>query len=134
MLSVDIAARIGTFELQPAFAAGSELVVLFGPSGSGKSLTLASVAGLLRPDSGRIVLPGGVVAFDREAGVDLPPQKRGLGYVVQDLALFPHMTAEENIAFPIASWQKAARAERVAHLIGLLGMEGFGQRRPAHPA
>jgi len=129
MLRVDIDRRIGDFHLRPQFAA-SDLVVLFGPSGCGKSLTLQAIAGLLTPDTGRIELPGGRLAFDAAARVDLPPQMRNVGYVVQDLALFPHMTARQNIEFGIAAWPAPRRRERVAHLVSLLGLEGLEDRRP----
>ncbi|HEY3480448.1 MAG TPA: ATP-binding cassette domain-containing protein, partial [Streptomyces sp.] len=89
-----------------------EVMALLGPSGSGKSLTLRAIAGLLRPDRGRIELPQGVV-FDSETRVDAMPQQRNAGYVVQDLALFPHMTVAENIGFAIAGWKRGEREARV---------------------
>jgi molybdate transport system ATP-binding protein len=130
VLRIDIQRSLGKFHLQPSFEAHNELVVLFGPSGCGKSLTLQSIAGLLRPESGRIELPDGTVAFDASAGVDLPPQQRGTGYVVQELALFPHMTASENIAFALSGWPRERRRERVQELIVLLGLEGMEERHP----
>ena len=130
MFSIDVEARVGKFHLQPSFTADNEFVVLFGPSGCGKSLTLQAVAGLLAPDRGRIELPGGAVAFDAEAGVNLPPQRRSVGYVVQELALFPHMTAAQNIAFGLAGWPSARRRQRVTELLALLGLEGLADRRP----
>ncbi len=130
MFRIDIEKRIGDFHLQPAFEAGSELVVLFGPSGSGKSLTLQAVAGLLKPDAGRIELPGGEVAFDAGSRRNLPPQSRNIGYVVQELALFPHMTARQNIKFALAGWPRERRGERVRYLVELLGLDGLEERRP----
>ncbi|TAK58239.1 MAG: ABC transporter ATP-binding protein [Dehalococcoidia bacterium] len=130
MFQIDIHKRIGDFELAPAFEADNGFVVLFGPSGCGKSLTLQAVAGLLTPDEGRIELPGGAVAYDAAARINLPPQARGTGYVVQDLALFPHMTARQNVEFGIAGWPAARRRERVAQLMSLLGLEGLAERRP----
>jgi molybdate transport system ATP-binding protein len=121
---------LGEFALQPAFEAGREMTVLFGPSGCGKSLTLQAVAGLLRPDAGRIVLPGGAVAFDADTKADLPPQTRGIGYVVQDLALFPHLTARENIEFGMSTWPAGRRRDRTAYLVALLGLGGLEERRP----
>jgi molybdate transport system ATP-binding protein len=112
MFQIDISKQLGEFALQPAFEAGREMTVLFGPSGCGKSLTLQAVAGLLRPDAGRIVLPGGAVAFDADTKADLPPQTRGIGYVVQDLALFPHLTARENIEFGMSTWPAGRRRDR----------------------
>ena len=130
MFRIDIEKQIGDFHLQPRFEAGNELVVLFGPSGCGKSLTLQAVAGLLRPDAGSITLPGGVVAFDTASKIELPPQLRNVGYVVQQLALFPHMTARQNIEFGIARWPAAKRRERVQHLVSMLGLDGLEDRRP----
>lgn len=130
MLRIDIDARAGDFRLRPQFEAGNELVVLFGPSGCGKSLTLQAVAGLLTPDAGRIELPGGTVAFDAGSKTNLPPQRRNVGYVVQELALFPHLSTRQNIEFGIAGWSADRRQARVAHLVSLLGLEGLEERRP----
>jgi molybdate transport system ATP-binding protein len=130
VFQIDIRKRVGDFDLAPAFEADNGFVVLFGPSGCGKSLTLQAVAGLLTPDAGRVELPGGVVAFDAAAHINLPPQARGTGYVVQNLALFPHMSARQNIEFGIAGWPGARRRERVAELMSLLGLEGLEERRP----
>jgi molybdate transport system ATP-binding protein len=129
MLSVDFDKRLGDFHLRPRFTADSELVVLLGPSGSGKSLTLRAIAGLLRPDRGRIELPQGAV-FDSETRVDATPQERNVGYVVQNLALFPHMTVAENIGFAIAAWPRAEREARLRELVELLGLQGLEQRLP----
>ena len=88
-------ARAGDFRLDVSFEAANELVVLYGRSGSGKSLTLQAVAGLVRPEAGRIEI-GGRAVFDAASGLDLPPQQRRVGYVIQELALFPHLSAREN--------------------------------------
>jgi molybdate transport system ATP-binding protein len=130
MLEVDFERTVGEFQLQPSFEAGNELVVLFGPSGCGKSLTLQAIAGLLAPDNGRIELPAGRVAFDAASNINMPPQARNVGYVVQDLALFPHMTARQNIEFALSGWSKDQRSQRVEHLVTLLGLEGLEGRRP----
>jgi molybdate transport system ATP-binding protein len=129
MLDLDFEKRLGDFQLRPSFRAENELVVLFGPSGSGKSLTLRAIAGLLTPDSGRIVLPSGI-AFDSDRGANLPPQRRNVGYVVQDLALFPHLSVAENLAFGLEGWQKEAQRQRVAELVDLLGLTGLELRQP----
>jgi molybdate transport system ATP-binding protein len=129
VLSVDFTKRVGGFHLRPRFEADDEMVVLLGPSGSGKSLTLRAIAGLLTPDSGRIEVPDGV-AFDSERGVNQPPQSRNVGYVVQDLALFPHLSVAENIGFALARWPREARRARVAELIELLELAGLESRRP----
>ncbi len=126
-LTVDVRARIGTFDYHAAFEADREIVVLFGHSGAGKSVTLQTIAGLIRPDIGRITIDDETV-FDSPSHVNLPPQQRNVGYVVQDLALFPHMTVRENIAFGVPS--TADRNSRVAELLSLLGLAGFEQRKP----
>lgn len=87
-----------SFELQVAFATDSPFLVVFGHSGSGKSVTMQAIAGLLRPDAGRIRL-GDRVLFDAAAGVDLPARARRVGYVFQDYALFPHLTVAGNVGF-----------------------------------
>jgi molybdate transport system ATP-binding protein len=119
--------RLGSFIYDASFDAGDEFVVLFGHSGAGKSVTLAMIAGLMRPDAGRIVVDGQVV-FDSAEGVNLQPQERGTGYVVQDLALFPHMTVAENIAFGMPPG--VSRRGRVAELLALFRLEGFEDRMP----
>lgn len=86
------------FSLDVAFSSASKRIALFGPSGAGKSLTLRAVAGLLRPDGGRIVVNGRVL-FDTDARVNVAPQARKVAYLFQDYALFPHLTVAQNIAF-----------------------------------
>ena len=113
MLAVDFEKHLGSFHLRPRFDAEEEMVVLLGPSGSGKSLTLRAIAGLLTPDRGRIEVPDGVV-FDSERGINLAPQRRNTGYVVQNLALFPHLTVEQNLGFAISQWPAPQRRKRPA--------------------
>lgn len=86
------------FELDVAFTSTAKRVALFGPSGAGKSLTLRAVAGLLRPDAGRIHINDRVL-FDSHAGVCVPARSRRVAYLFQDYALFPHLTVAQNIAF-----------------------------------
>ena len=99
-LSVALRLAIGAFELDVAFEVPPGITVLFGPSGAGKSSTLSAIAGLATPSSGRIAL-GSTVWFDRERGIDVPPESRRLSLVFQSLALFPHLTAEENVEYGI---------------------------------
>ena len=123
-LAVDIEKRLGAFRLAVRFTTDRALLALLGASGSGKSVTLRCIAGLLRPDRGRIVLNGRVL-FDSEAGIDLPPQARRVGYLFQSDTLFPHRTVLENVmlgfhARPRAQRRALAEAQlarfRIAHL------------------
>ncbi len=108
------------FELQVAFATEATRLVLFGPSGAGKTQTLKLMAGLARADRGHVVI-GGQCLYDHAAGIDLPPQQRRLGFVFQDYALFPHLTVRQNIAFARRrGWLNPARGlhdEAVDHWI-----------------
>jgi molybdate transport system ATP-binding protein len=94
------AGKLRRFAVDVSFAAPPGVTVIFGPSGSGKSTILHCVAGLLQPDQGLISIDSETV-FNSSSRIDLPPQQRRVGYVFQDLALFPHMTAAENIGFGI---------------------------------
>jgi molybdate transport system ATP-binding protein len=99
------------FQLDAAFTSSSRRIALFGPSGAGKSLTLRAVAGLLRPDAGRIEINGRVL-FDSQAGICLPAQARRVAYLFQDYALFPHLTVAQNIAFGLRrGWRNPPRRE-----------------------
>jgi len=102
LIRVDIEKTLSSggrrFFLKAAFSSPEAFVVLFGPSGAGKTLTLQSIAGLLTPDSGRIQFRGSVL-FDSKSGINIDPQHRNIGYVFQDYALFPHLTVFENVGF-----------------------------------
>lgn len=89
------------FSLDIALASDSQRIVLYGPSGSGKSLTLKAIAGLMRPDSGHIRIQGRTL-FDSTQGIDVRVQERNVAYLFQDYALFPHLTVAQNIAFGLA--------------------------------
>src|SRR5262249_50633435 len=101
MFEVAVEKRFDGFRLDVAFTADTGLVVLFGPSGAGKSLTLQAIAGTFLPETGRIVIAGQIV-YDSAQQINLPPQARRVGYVPQHYALFPHLTAKENIGFGLA--------------------------------
>jgi ABC-type Fe3+/spermidine/putrescine transport system ATPase subunit len=103
-----------------------EILALLGPSGCGKTTTLHMISGLVSPDSGSILLDG------REL-IGLPPEKRNVGVVFQDYALFPHLTAEENIAYGLVArgWKRADIRKRVEDLIGKIGLSGSGGGIPA---
>ena len=127
--SVEITKRLPEFTLDVAWSAGDGVAVLFGPSGAGKTLTLQCLAGLIRPDAGRIVVDGRVL-FDSAAGVDLPPQHRRVGYVFQGYALFPHLTVGQNMAFGLRDRPRAERQARAAEVMERLGLGGLEHRRP----
>jgi molybdate transport system ATP-binding protein len=126
--SVEITKQLPEFTLDVAWSAGDGVAVLFGPSGAGKTLTLQCLAGLIRPDAGRIVVDDRVL-FDSAAGVDLPPQQRRVGYVFQGYALFPHLTVGQNVAFGLRDRPRAERLARAAEVMERLGLGGLTHRR-----
>jgi molybdate transport system ATP-binding protein len=128
-LAVALQARLPGFELDVAWEIGAELAVLFGPSGSGKSLTLRLIAGLARPDAGHVAA-GDRLLLDTNRAVCLPPQQRSIGYVFQDLALFPHMTVLDNVLYGGHGLEREERAERAESLIRRFGLSGLQRRRP----
>ena len=94
----------GSFSLEAELQAGDGVAALFGPRGAGKTATLEALAGLIKPDAGRIIV-GGQILFDGPAKVNVPPRLRPCGYVPRGYALFPHLTLRENLVFaasPIA--------------------------------
>ena len=118
------------FTLDVAFESDSPLTALFGPSGSGKTSVLNIIAGLLRPDDGRIVVAGNVLT-DTKTRIFVPPHRRRVGLVFQDAQLFPHLTVEQNIKF--GQWftrgEKNALTQDV--IVDVLGIGKFLKRRPA---
>jgi molybdate transport system ATP-binding protein len=105
------------------------VTVLFGPSGSGKTTLLRCLAGLDQPDRGRVYF-GDEVWFDAARRVALPPQRRGIGYLFQEYALFPHLTVARNIAYGLGGVQPAERDRQVRAMVDLLGLTGLEQRYP----
>jgi molybdate transport system ATP-binding protein len=129
-LQVAITARLGAFDLDVNFAAPKGVTVLFGPSGAGKSSLLAAVAGLVRPDHGRITVHDRVL-FDAEAGINLPAHKRRFGVIFQDGRLFAHMTVLHNLTYGRRFAPPNARAPRLEDVVDLLGIAALLPRRPA---
>lgn len=131
-LQVNIAKRLGNFRLRVNFCIDepNEIMALLGPSGCGKSLTLKCIAGIERPDQGRIVL-GDRVLFDSERRINLPPQQRRVGYLFQNYALFPNMTVEQNVLVAAAGATKQERRERALREIAAMRLEGLERHRPA---
>lgn len=108
-LEVNITKKLDGFILHANFAARSTATAILGASGCGKSMTLRCIAGIVKPDAGRIVLDGRVL-FDSAQHIDLPPQQRGVGLLFQNYALFPNMTVEQNVLCGLkAEKDKAAR-------------------------
>jgi molybdate transport system ATP-binding protein len=118
------------FCLDVAFAARAGFTILFGASGSGKTTLLDCIAGLRTPDSGRITV-GVTTLFDPAARVDVPPNRRGVGYLLQSLALFPHLTVQQNVRYGLADLSSTEREARAQHLLDLFRIGHLAQRRPA---
>ena len=130
-LYVDIKKDLGGFRLSVKFEAKDGVMGILGPSGCGKSMTLRCIAGVERPDEGRIVLDG-VTLFDSEQRINLKPQQRRVGYLFQNYALFPNMTVRQNILCG-AKWEKdkAKREELLARYIELMQLSGLEGHYPA---
>jgi len=134
MISVNIRKRIQTagvssFQLQVSQEFPAGFTVLFGPSGAGKSTLLDCIAGLVRPDEGTIRM-GEEIFFDAERRISLAPQKRGIGYVFQSLALFPHLSVEENAGFGLAGMTAGERRERIERILRVFHIWELRGRRP----
>ena len=132
-LSVRVEKRLATgarsFQLGAELEVPPGITILFGPSGAGKSTLLGAIAGLQRPDRGRIVL-GDAVLFDAADGTDVPVPQRRVGYVFQELALFPHLTAAENVGYGLASLSRERRRVRVAATLASFHIAAVADRRP----
>jgi molybdate transport system ATP-binding protein len=130
MLELDARCRVGAFALDAAFASAGGVTALFGRSGAGKSTVLNLIAGLLRPESGRIAV-GGRTLYDSASGVDLPPHARRVGYVFQEGRLLPHLTVRQNLLY--GSFFNKRRNNAVVGLeqaLELLGIAHLLERRP----
>lgn len=120
---VDVTRRLGEAEIACRFEAADGLTVLFAPSGAGKTSVLNMIAGLLRPDAGHVRVDGKTL-FDAATGIDLPPERRGAGYVFQEPRLFPHLRVRANLLYG------APRDERLAETTALLGIDALLDRWP----
>jgi molybdate transport system ATP-binding protein len=134
-LEVALYHRQGDFTLDIAFRTDSRATALFVPSGSGKTTALNAIAGLLRPERGRIVFDGRIM-LDTDSDVFVPPYRRRMGYVFQDGRLFPHLTVRQNLLFGrFFAGRRAARRDPAITLdrvVGLLGIEHILARRPVN--
>ena len=129
-LEVNVTKRFDGFTLHAAFTAGDTATALLGASGCGKSMTLRCIAGIVRPDEGRIVLDGRVL-FDSAQGIDLPPQQRNVGLLFQNYALFPNMTVVQNILSALKKEKDpAARRAACAEALRAMRLEKLAKRLP----
>lgn len=129
MLTIDVNKKLGDFSLDAKFEGSSGVTALFGPSGSGKTSIIGMVAGLMKPDSGRITINGEVM-FDSATGVDEPAHKRRIGYVFQDGRLFPHLSIAHNLDY--GRWMSGAGRDeaQIKRVTTLLDIAHLLRRRP----
>ena len=126
-LQVHIKKTVGSFHLEADLECGGSLLSLLGPSGCGKTMTLKCIAGIERPDDGRIVL-GDRVLFDSDSRVSLAPQRRRVGYMFQDYALFPWKTVLENVVYGMdvqGMYDKKTRVEKAKEYLKLMHLEKY---------
>ena len=141
-LFVDIEKKLASFALRMKFEMQDEVLALLGGAGSGKSMTLKCIAGIEKPDKGRIILDGRVL-FDSEKHINLKPQDRGVGYLFQQYALFPNMTVYQNIVCGVKGAMKRAGAENsgrsisktekekmIGDIIDLVHLNGLEEKKP----
>jgi molybdate transport system ATP-binding protein len=121
--------RDASFVLDISLEVPPGITILFGPSGAGKSTLLDCIAGLVRPDAGRIAI-GDAVLFNSAVRADTPPQKRGIAYVFQSLSLFPHLTVEQNTAYGLENMPEQARRTRVEEILEAFRVEKLRNQRP----
>lgn len=128
MLSVEIRHNFQDFTLDAAFDAPPGVTALFGRSGSGKTTVVNAIAGLLRPQAGRIVADGQLLS-DSSTGQFLPPHRRGMGYVFQEARLFPHLTVRQNLLY--GRWFSRRAGAELSRIVEMLGIGHLLSRRPA---
>lgn len=139
MLNIRVRKRLGeerpkgpgpvAFTLDIGFDAPNGITTMLGASGSGKTTTLRLIAGIAAPDEGTITV-GGCVLFDSAKGINLPIQHRRVGFVFQDYALFPHLTAEQNIAYGVKAKDARARREHAREMLALFHLGHMAHRLP----
>ena len=129
-LRVSIQKQLGSFLLDVDFEAENGVTCLLGASGCGKSMTLKCIAGIEKPDAGHIELDGRVL-FDSEKGINLPPQKRLVGYLFQNYALFPNMTVRQNILCGLCrEGDRREKEKRLADMLRLMQLDGLENHKP----
>ena len=129
MLVVEVEKKLGDFTVNALFASEGGATVLFGPSGAGKTSIINMIAGLMKPDRGRILLDD-LVLFDKDAGIDLPVWQRRIGTVFQEGRLFPHMSIKSNLDYGRWMGGHPADPQAFAHAIELLDIGHLLDRRP----
>jgi molybdate transport system ATP-binding protein len=129
MISVDVALKLGAFDLDVAFASDAGITALFGRSGAGKSMTISLIAGLIRPDRGCIVLDDHVLV-DTAQAIFLPAYRRRIGLVFQDARLFPHLSVRQNLLFGRWFAPKSSRSVSFSKVVETLGIGHLLKRRP----
>jgi len=129
-LTVDIERHLGAFRLKAAFEAGDGVTALFGRSGAGKTSVVNAIAGILRPERGRIAIEGEPV-FDSERGIDVPTPRRRIGYVFQEGRLFPHLNVQQNLRYA-GLFSRGTPQPEFAHVVELLGLKDLLDRRPGN--
>jgi molybdate transport system ATP-binding protein len=129
VLAVDVAKELGTFKLGVRFEATTGVTALFGPSGAGKTTIVNMVAGLLTPDRGSIALDD-TVLFDAKTAIDVPPHRRGIGYVFQEGRLFPHLSVRQNLDYGRRMSGHPRDVDEFARIVALLDIGSLLDRRP----
>ena len=128
-LIVDIKKKLKGFSLNINFKCNNSILGVLGESGSGKSMTLGCIAGLIRPDEGRIILNGKTL-FDSEAKINVPIKDRKIGYLFQNYALFPHMNVEKNIGFALSKLSNSERNRIIDEMLSIMQIENLRKRYP----
>lgn len=128
-IAIAVRHRLGDFTLDAAFESETRVTALFGPSGAGKTTLVKIVAGLIRPQHGRVFVDG-VALLDTDRGLDIAKHRRRIGYVFQDGRLFPHLSVRRNLLFGRWFTPRADRYGSLDHVVAMLGIEPLLERRP----
>lgn len=128
-LIVDIKKKLHNFTLSVSFKCTNSILGILGESGCGKSMTLRCIAGLVRPDEGKIILNGRTL-FDSDAKINIPIKDRKIGFLFQNYALFPHMTVERNIGYALKNLSSAKRKKVIDDMLNMMQIEDLRKRYP----